>query len=320
MAQDVVYSGPLNGRFFKVSPVLQPGRSLVDVCLEHAWSAERSAGSPSYRSFCRSAVPHDGDLGEDPDLLSYDDDGTGVWRLWLREESRKAGRAAIEERAAELVVEQYPDTPLLKLQRSEKKDILARAKRDLLRMAVPSIRIIPLVAMSGWVWIGRRACAKDRTYVHLLRQVFSSLELDPLLWDPDEAGWTSCSYATLLAFVRSTNGELAPDVVLSEIDVRGRAIQLKAADSAEDVRAVLREVTKSTSEASVSRLSFEVYRDGTSIVLDADEHGLHRGAPAKSAGGLPHERISRRFGDVRYASGRVREVMMGLVKQLEETA
>jgi hypothetical protein len=235
---------------------------------------------------------------------------------------RTAGRNALEERAAALALESDPDTPLSKLQKSDRLEFIEQARGQLLQVALPKIRIVPVVVMDDWLWIGRRACATDRGYVHMLRPLFGDLELSAVLWDEAESGWSSCSYATLLAFLDAKGGELSSDVVLTEIEVRGRSMQLKAGDAADEVRAVLKQVTETASEAAVKRLTFEVYRDGVPIVVDADQQGLFRATPMKSVGGLPHERLRRRFSDVRYAASRVQAVMAELVAkaQAEEAA
>lgn len=318
MSKDVVYQGALNGRFYSLAPVPQPGRSFVSSALSMAWTPGSGRGLTVSRTFCRGQLPFDGDLNEDSTSLAYDDSGSGVWRLWLREETRSVGRNAVEERAVQLAHGEDPDTLLYRMQKGDRVAYLEKARQELLQEALPQIRIVPLVVVSGRLWIGRRAAVEDRTYVHQLRQVFGDLEPDPLLWNETESDWVSCSGATLSAFVSSRSGELAGDVVLTEVDIRGRSIQVKAADNADEVRALMKAVTQTVSETVVRRMCFEVYRDGSPICVHCDAHGLYRGMPVRSVGGLPHERIRRRFDDVLYAAGRIRSVMTDLVQKASE--
>lgn len=318
MPQDPVFSGALAGRFYRLGTPLSPDKSLVEAALPQAWE-EGLPVVPFLRRFCQGTMPNEGDLGDDSVDLAYHDGGTGFWRLWLREETRKAPKVAIQHRAAKLALELDPDTPLPKMQRSGRVQVMDQAKRELLKEAIPQIRVLPVVVGTEWVWVGRRACVTDRTYIHLLRQVVGDLEPDPLLWSED-GGWSTCSYATLLAFTKVKAGELAPDVHLCEVDVKGRSVQLKASDSADEVRAVLKQLTSAVSETSVRRMSFDVMKDGVRIVVDVDGHGVYRVVPMRSPGGLSHERIARRFGDARYAAARIRTVMEELVARFEEAA
>jgi hypothetical protein len=314
---DVMFKGPMVGRFFRLSSGPE-GSSLVEACSEYAAVEDRGVGSSFYRAFCRGVLPNDGQLGEDPTELAYRDGGSGVWRFWLREETRTASRGAIHERALRIAMEEDEGTPLDRMQPRERKDMLERARRELLRQVVPSIRILPAVVVDDWLWIGGKGTASDRTYIHLLRNVFGPVEPDPLLWSDTGFGWTTCSYATLQAFIQSKAGELAPDVVLSSITIKGRSIQVRAADGTDASRAVVKQVAKTSSESAVKTLSFEVQRDGTPILVEVDMDGVFRGEPMKSFGGLPQERIRRRFDDVRYAAARLKELMAELVAQAEE--
>jgi len=316
---DSIYKGPLNGRFYRLSSALKRGTSLVDGCSRHSWVEGQGRGLRFYRSFCRGTLPHDGCLQEDPTDLAYADGDSGVWRLWFREETRKVGRSSVEEAAARMALDNDEGTPLSKMQRREKKQLLEQARRELLMHVIPSIRVVPVVVVDDWLWIGRKASVSDRSYVHMLRHVLGSLDVDPMLWSNDGPGWTACSYATLQAFVRSAAGELAPDVALTKVDIRGRSLHVRATQSADDIRSVLQEVARSTSEASIKKLSFEVYIDGTPIVVESDKHGVFRADPLRSAGGLPDERIRRRFGDVRQAAVRLRELMVEKVAELEDS-
>lgn len=139
-----------------------------------------------------------------------------------------------------------------------------------------------------------------------------------MLWSPGDVGWSAFSYAAMLSFVNSKDGQLAPDVLLTQVEARGRSVRLRAMDNADEVRAIMRQMTQVASEASVRRLSFSVYKDGLEICLEADEHGLFRVVPARSVGGLPHERIKRRLDDIRYASTRISSVMSDVIRQIED--
>lgn len=316
MSQDPVFSGSLSGRFYRLGAVLSKGSSFVDLARRQAWVPDGPV-LPVSRGFCQGAPPHDGNLGDDPSDLSYQDSGGGIWRAWLREETRKVPKMAIQQRASAIALELDPDTSLSKLQRSAHDRIVDQAKVELMKDVIPNARVIPIVFGMDWLWIGKKGCSTDRSYVHILRQVVGDLYFDPVLWG-DGGGWSSCSYATLLAFTRSRGGQLSSDVCLSEVDVKGRSIHLKASDSADEVRHVLKHMTSAVSETSVHRMSFEVLKDGVRIGVDADPHGLYRVSPMRSSGGLPHERIHRRFDDARYAATRVREVMADLVRGVEE--
>lgn len=317
MATDVVFTGPLNGRFFKVAPSPIAGTSFVESAMKLAWESGTGKGLSFVRRFCTGVVPYDGDLGEDPTPLSYSDGGHGIWRLWFREESRTVGRNAVEERASSMALDRDSDTSLSNLPRSVRKELMDEARRELLKVVVPKIRIVPVMVSSEWAWIGRRTAAEDRSYVHVLRSVLGSLEFDPLVWDADETEWTACSYATLLAFVKAQGGELAPDVFLTDIEIKGGSVHLKISESEDEVRSMVERLCHTAADGSVKKLTFEVHKDGTPISIDIDAEGLYRGRPLRSAGGLPHDRISRRFADVRYAAGRAGQVMKDLVAQVE---
>jgi len=317
MATDAVFAGSLSGRFFRIAPRPAVGTSLVAGAMEQAWRIDAGKGRAFVRRFCAGTVPHGGDLGEDPTPLSYNDGGTGIWRMWFREESRTAGRNAIEERASSMALDQDSDTSLVNLPRSVRKELLDSARRELLQSAVPKIRIVPLVMSGDWLWIGRRAASDDRSYVHVLRSLLGELELDPLVWDADETEWTACSYATLLAFVEAQGGELAPDVFLTDIEIKGSSMHLKISDGEGEIRSMVKRLCHTAVDGSVKKLTFEVHKDGVPIAIDLDAQGLFRGRPLRSAGGLPHDRISRRFADVRYAAARVGQIMKGLVAEVE---
>ena len=315
MSRDSIYSGALTGRFYRLGERLDRNTSLVSACEGLSWSSSSSPVAFS-RTFCESCLPYEGDIGEDTGDLAYHDSGSGVWRMWLREETRKVSKMAVEQYAAKIALKEDPDTSLKKMQRSDRLRVTQMARLDLISSCVPQIRVVPIVVIDDLLWIGKRSSVKDRTYIHLLRQVVGDLEEDSLLWN--DGGWSSCSYATLKEFCSVKAGELAPDVHLSDLHVHGRSIQVKASDGAEDVRKLLSQMTASVSETGVKRLSFEVMRDGVRIEVDADAYGVFRAVPMRSPGGLPHERVRRRFEDVLYAASRIKTVMSEIVARYEE--
>lgn len=313
MSDDPVFSGPFSGRFYRLDRAMDLGSSLVSRALMAAW-----VGTPAAvfeRGFCRGSSPHDGDLGDDAVDLSYCDGGTGIWRLWIREDSRKVPKSAVMELAARLAFDRDPDTSLRQSSRSVRSSLEEAARYALLKQAIPATRVIPVVAgrdEGGWIWIGRSGCASDRSYVQFLRSVVGDLELDPVVWSSD-GGWATSSYATLVASTKVRGGRLAPDVFLRGIDVKGTSLHVKASDGV-DIGALLEKMGAS-SETSVRSLSFEILKDGVSVQVDVDAHGVCRVSPMRSAGGLPADRLRRRFSDARSSCGRVRSVMADAVEE-----
>lgn len=319
MAVDSVFKGPLTGRFFRLSSCVSPGSSLVKDAMENAWSEGSGQGTPFSRRFCRGTVPHDGRLIDDDIDLSYCDDGTGVWRLWIREESRTAGRNTVELLASKMALQLDPDTPLHKMLRSRRSEIVSEARFQILCDAVPNVRIVPVVVVGDLVWIGRKSASTDKGYPLFLRHVLGDMKPCSMVWDELDLGWTQCSYAALLAFSSSNGGQIAPDILLTHIDIRGSSMQLKTADNNDEVQSIVSKITENVSEAAVKKLSFDVFVNGSAISLDIDEHGLSRCTPMRSMGGLSHERIRRRFSDVTVASSRLGELLSGLVSKVSDT-
>lgn len=315
MSKNAILLGPLVGRFYSLALPPGPGGVLVSRCSAFAWEDGAGKGLPLVRRFCCGDVPHGGDLAEDTVPLSYNDDGHGIWRLWLREEERRAGRMHVEQRANEIALEWDPDTPYSFLRGSTKKRAQEEAKRDILETALPTLRIAPVVISDEWAWVGRRASATDLKLQVLLSKLFGEAEVDPVVFSED-MGWSTAGCAVLRALV-DKGSVFAPDVKLLDLDIQGKKISMRSSGAVEMARTMLASVEGEISETSVKRLSFEVYNNGCSTVLDVDSHGLCRGFPARSVGGLPHERIGRRFKDVRTGAGRVKEVMGELVAWAE---
>lgn len=316
---DAIFARSFAGRFFRMSSPLKRSTSLHGLVQEHGWVESMGSGQPFARAFCVGEPPFNGSLDESTMDLAYDDGGTGVWRLWLREEERTAGRRQTEALAVQMALQDNPDSPLKKRHRSEQKQLLERAKIDILKTASPKMRIIPVISSSDWVWIGSRSSATDLELSAFLSHVLGRIQSDPLIWTPGNGlGWSVYSMTSLLAFLEVEAGQIASDVSLTEIDVQGRSMTCKATDSASVVRDVMREFAKSSSDAVVRRLSFEVYKEGNCITLDVDQHGVFRALAPSSVGGLPHERILRRFNDVFFAAQRINSVLNELHSKFEE--
>jgi len=302
------------GRFYSLSSPPHPNESIASKCVGHAWSEKLGSGLPFSRGFCRGVMPYDGDILNPLVDLSYDDDGHGVWRLFLREEERSAGKMLVQTRAHEMALEADPDSPLSCLHGTAKKRLMEDARKDVLERVLPKMRIVPVLVSDDWAWVGRRSVSSDRSISILLSRIFGASEPDPLVFDED-TGWSSSSYAVLKGIVES-GSRLSPDVTLLDIDISDKSVSIKATGVEDTARLMLEAVEGHVSETSVKRMSFEVYSDGCSTVIDVDSKGFYRGMPPRSVGGLPHERVLRRFSDVRQSSLRIKEVMHELVDSL----
>ena len=310
MSGDGLFARSLVGRFYRLKQPIERNTSLLKIADPHAWEKGREVGRSFYRGLCDGDPPYEGDLGASDIELAYDDGGSGIWRLWIREEERSVSRKQIESRATVLARADDPDTPLKKRQRSNQVFLKSQARADLLQEATPKLRVVPVLLTQEWAWIGRRASVDDLAYGLLLGRLVGSVQPDPIVWAPDgDLGWSAASMAVLFAFLESESTNLAPDVMLCKLDARGHSLSCKATDDIETVREVLREFTQNTGSVLIRALSFEVYQGGDSILVEVDRHGVFRVIPSRSRGGLPAERIKRRFDDALCAARRVGEVM-----------
>jgi len=130
-------------------------------------------------------------------------------------------------------------------------------------------------------------------------------------------GWEAFSYATLFQFVDSKGASLDDDVELCEVQTKGSSLRCRVTENTEASVDVLGKLLHSGTEGTVEKMSFEVYRHGSTVKVEVDKHGVFGLRPSRSAGGLPAERIRRRFMDGIESVDRVRSVMRSCCSRLE---
>jgi hypothetical protein len=258
------------------------------------------------RGWCREQLPHSGELREETATLGYDDDDTGMWLLWLREEERTASRRAVQTLAANISVEEYGSN-FSDMNREEQEEMKEVARDRLLQRAVPKMRVMQFVVAREWIWVARRAL--DDSYRNLLFPLVGATNYDVVAWDEDRHGWNALSLAALQAYLESDSGFLDADTELIEVRFKGDQIGCQTADASEEIRRAMSTLFEA-SNAGVTQLSFHVHMHGEIVRVDIDPHGVFRGMPPRSSGGMLHERLSRRFANFREAAERVGEVMV----------
>ncbi len=315
---DPFQSPSLTGRFFVPDEPLEAGASLLEQAQEQAWNHSKGAGNRRYCSYCSGETPHT-DLLEGPEgSLAYEDEGAGLWRLWVREEIRTPGRQRTEEVADRLAIQRDPDTPLSRLHGRARKKLIDEARAKLLHKVTPTVRIVPIIVTPEWIWIARRAAATDHGVTHFLRNLLGPLTADPLVWAHDAPAWTSLSLAALMGFVESEGGELTPDLKVTEIETKGNPVVLKTSEKTEFVRGLIRQMLEVSAQVDLKRLGLAVFIDGSWVGVDIDAYGAWRIMPRPSAGGLPAERLKRRFCDAITAARRCGTVLKQVHDRIEE--
>ena len=300
-------AGPLVGRFLRLEKSVETHQSLLERALPHAWTIPSSWGRLA-RGWCCEKLPHSGELREGGGALAYDDDGSGTWLCWLREEERSASRRAVQTLAASICVKEY-NTHFDEMNRDEQEEMKGVAMERLLQRAVPKMRVLQFVLTEGWIWVGRRAL--EDAYRNKLFPLVGATHYDVVAWNPDTHGWYSLSLAALQAYLDSSDGFLDVDVELVEIRLKGDQISCQTEGANEEVRKAIGRLFE-VSSAGITQLSFHVHMHGEIVRVDLDQHGLFRGMPPRSSGGMLHERLGRRFGELREAAERVGEVMVAV--------
>jgi len=281
---------------------------------ENRWTKQDSAGKIFHLGWCRPDPPYDGEIEVIPEKLIYADDGHGIWRCWIRQDTRGVGRTAIESMASSLATTEDPDRPLQRRQPRERRAFFDAARERLLKIALPQIKIIPVLLTEHWVWVGSRNC-DDTPLKALLRPMAGGVTVDPVAWSPstekssDAEGWNALSLATLLVLPLCDGNELALDVTLQEVTIKGDSIRVRSKQDALIVREAISTLTKAVESVEVSRLSFEVTLHGSAVGVNLDCNGLYRAEPAPIRGGFFHEGIKRRFDDALAAARRAGAVM-----------
>jgi hypothetical protein len=291
--------GPIMGRFFLLSESVPKGAELLSKALPYKWEErpeEESSG------FCTGSSPFGGDIDECREDLSYNDRGSGVWRMWIREEERKVSKKAAEMEASVMASARH-GMHLNELPYLERKEILGRAHKELLKRSVPHVRVVPVIVHDNWIWVGKRKPGVQVRF--LLKSLVGEDAIpDPVVWSGDFGrGWNSFSSALLRSYLKRSDSWLSEDVQIAEIDLRGTRVRFKAGEEDDgSFRATIQSLLNTSPELEVSSVGFYVRHGGDRVQVDVDISGLISGVPGRSAGGLLAERIRRRFTDLRMAS------------------
>lgn len=308
MMTDSLNSAPFVGRFYSISNPVDPEASLVEACRSSAWSPGRGEGVAFDRGFCTLQHPHSGDLWEDAGEIGYGGTG-GVHRLSIREERRSASRQRVQAKAFELAAEQDPTTSFSGLSSSAQRRLLEVARAAVLAEVHPVVKVVPLFVSGDWLWIGNRSPGPV-DYESFLAPSFGSVEMDPVIFSPSRGlGWASLSYGTL-RLGASSGAKLSSDVLLESVSIRSKDLSLTASSIDEDGDKILKAVESESSGDSIRSMTFSVYVHGFSVEVGVDPLGVFRLNPPKSPGGLPHERLIRRFEDGWHAMTRLRDVLL----------
>lgn len=291
--------------------------SIIDQAIQENWHPKGGIGYSKYHGYCTGQTPHK-EMGHGPDEdLAYDDMGEGVWRIWVREETRSPPRRLTEELAAKMAIELDQDTPLERIKGRARKDILAQARSRLLHTVHPTVRILPIVITPQWVWIARRAAFTDNALMGFLSTLVGRLEPDPVVWPVTSPSWSTFSLAALLGFVKSEGGELTPDLRITEIETKGSPVVIKTTENSEFARSLIGQMLDTNAQIDLKRLGLSVFIDGAWVDVSVDSSGAWRITPRPSAGGLPSERIKRRFTDALIAGRRCGEVLAQIQSEIE---
>jgi len=304
-------TGPLGGRFYRLDKAVEPSTSV----LERARDLVFHSPTPRVRfvrGFCSGKAPNDGDLDGDDSDLSYDDGGTGMIALWVREEERKVSKRAVLEEAARRSLSERR-LQLADLSRHDRKDLEASVRAEMLQTTVPGIRVVPVVVCEDWAWVGCKGY--DEAYRAVIHGVFGAVSHDTLVMRGD-IGFAQVSLAAMQSYLDSEDGHLDADVELIQVKLKGQSLQLKAERATRDVTLALRQLLEADTSLEVRSLQFSVDMDGENTVIDMDENGVFRINSPRSSGGLIHEALRRRFGDGRRASARVGELLSNIVYRM----
>jgi hypothetical protein len=310
-----LFRGPFVGRFFRLSSPVPSGAELLKNALPYAFSASASyvTDKSSLYGYCRSAMPYDSDLEMETAELGYGDAGTGVFRLWIREEERTVGRASVQILARKLAMGRFPgweDVPAL-----IKKELLSAAKIELLDQALPKIRVVPCAVDNETkkLFVARKVAFSGARYSALFTRTMGSVvRADPLLWDAEDEmapGWFALSEAALTSYLSKSDNKLDADTSLVEVKVGDQQLRCIALEPSGDQRKVLESVMKLTPRPAVTSLVFHVSGIGGTVEVAVDAQGVYRLVPATSPSGLAADRLRRRFADGFAAVERVAEVL-----------
>lgn len=317
--EDVGYRGALTGRFFRLQEPLEVGLDLLDRAQPHAWQEELSYRR-SYRSFCTSTHPHEGTLDYDEGVLAYTDDcegNTGVYRLYVRHEDRKVSRAAIEAAAKQILTAEVGSPDPRSVSRELWNEFRGVAHANLLRRAVPTWRIVPIIAAGDLVWVGTRSSFTDRTYRALLAAVLGPCDPLPGLWPSEsKTAWHGLSFALVLKALREEEGDLDADAKLVEFAIKGDTFRLTSGALSSQRREIVRQLVTGA-DVEISRIVVVVSSLGEKTLIKADALGGYLADGPAPAGGLPEERLRSRLASTLAVYERVGEIGDQVVAEIE---
>lgn len=314
------YRSPLTGRFLVPRVPLKPGTSLFEPARAQGWNQTAGVGYRKYHGYCSGQTPHLELHSHEEADLAYDDEGEGVWRIWIREETRSPPKRLTEEVAAKMALERDSDMPLSRIKGGALREIMEEARISLLHKVGPTVRIVPIIVTPQWIWIARRNAFSDHSLLGFLATLLGPLDPEPLLWPAKSPSWATFTLAALLGFVRSEGGELTPDLRITEIETKGSPVVIKTTENTEFARSLIEQMLDTNAQVDLKRLGLSVFIDGAWVNVSIDSQGAWRIVPRPTVGGLPSERLKRRFTDARTAAQRCGEVLSQVQIQIEEDA
>ena len=302
-----MFSGKLTGRFSSIDRQIGPIDELASRASRAAWSTDGPI-QKLRRGWCRSIPPYDGGLDLETSELGYADNGTGLFRLWIRQDERTVGRRAVQAMASVLASRDGKRDD--GMTRQEKQVYMVAAREQLMQRAVPRTKIVEclLCRDPGWVWIGDRS-GHETWARRLLYPVCGSVTPDPVCWAHGSSpGWEVLSRSCLNGCIQRDSDELSigDGVTLMDVRIKGSQVRCSAqgggdAEHTAWVRRTIRSILDDPS-AATTRLTLKVVHGGESTEVTLDEDGLVQADPPMSKNGLIKDRLERRFRDARFAA------------------
>lgn len=310
---DLHVDAALVGRFYRIVRPAESG-SLLERAKARAW-VDLQDWPPYCSGFCRSSPPFDGKLEEDDGLLAYGQE-LGLSRLFLREERRSVSGSMTKTLAGQMAVDRL-GLAFDHVSGTQRRSLLSEARTQLLRSCVPTVRIVPLVACREWVWLGRRAVRSHAPSDEgILRGICGVVELEPLVWGRPgtKVGWWT--YARALGSALEASIDLSVDVQVTAVRFEKSPLKTTLDLRNADLRKMAHRLSVG-SGYNIDQASFVVRQGLETVALSVDSTGIYRGEPPRSCGGLLHERLQRRFSDVRSAALRLSSVLHELYDSLK---
>jgi hypothetical protein len=306
MRDRLLTEGVISGRFYRHEAPLESETNFLHRVQEYTFP-EHCEVQKLLRGYCNGDPPFGSNLEETQIEGSYADDGHGIWRMWIREDTRNVSRNQVLRKSAERCLIEY-NRPLSQVPHKDRKEIEAQVKKDLLLLAIPSVRILPVVASRGWTWVGCRAV--DNAIRAILFPVVGRVDFEPVAWSFDsETGWSSLSLAGVQSYAETGNPDLDGDVHLVSVGLESLEISCRMHGASQHLSEILQKMVDPSVAVRVLSLTFEVEMDGEKTVVSLDKDGVYRGLSPSSSGGLSHEVLIRRFQAVRQSAERVGEVL-----------